>query len=45
MIGAGVFALRRVCPFDVAFPFGGEDEAVEAVLRAALGQFQDLESI
>jgi hypothetical protein len=36
MISAGVFALRLKCPFDVAFPAGGEDEAVEAVLRAAL---------
>ncbi len=37
MIIAGVAALRGKCPFDSAFPFGGEDEAVEAVLKAALG--------
>ena len=36
MVSAGVFALQQVCPFDVAFPVGGEDAAVEAVLNAAL---------
>ncbi len=36
MISAGVMALRGLCPFDVAFPIGGEDEAVEEVLKAAL---------
>jgi hypothetical protein len=39
------FGFAPRCPFDVAFPFGGEDEAVEAVLRAALGQLRNLESI
>lgn len=36
MVEAGVFALRGKCPFDFAFPYGGEDEAVQAVLRAAM---------
>jgi len=36
MVSAGVFALERLCPFDVAFPIGGEREAVAAVLEAAL---------
>lgn len=36
MISAGVSALRGLCPFDFAFPAGGEDDAVEAVLKAAL---------
>jgi hypothetical protein len=36
MVSAGVFALRGLCPFDFAFPVGGEDDAVEAVLIAAL---------
>ena len=36
MIAAGVFALSGKWPFDVAFPAGGEDEAVEVALRAAL---------
>jgi len=36
MILAGVAALRGLCPFDSAFPFCGEDEAVEAILKAAL---------
>lgn len=36
MIRAGVFALSGLCPLDIAFPIGLEDEAVEAVLRAAL---------
>jgi hypothetical protein len=35
MFSAGVSALRRLCPFDFAFPVGGEDDAVEAVLKAA----------
>jgi len=35
MISAGVSALRQLCPFDFAFPVGGEDDAVEAVLKAA----------
>ena len=37
MIFEGVWALHLKCPFDVAFPAGGEEEAVEAVLEAALG--------
>jgi hypothetical protein len=36
MVSEGVFALAKLCPFDFAFPVGGEDEAVVAVLRAAL---------
>lgn len=36
MIEAGVSALRLQCPFDVAFPVGGEEEAVLAVLSSAL---------
>ena len=36
MISAGVFALQSHCPSDLAFPVGGEEIAVEAVLRAAL---------
>ncbi len=36
MVSEGVSALRGLCPFDVAFPHGGEDAAVEAVLRAGL---------
>ncbi len=36
MIEAGVAALARLCPVDVAFPAGGERDAVEAVLKAAL---------
>ena len=35
MISAGVSVLRGLCPFDVAFPVGGEDDAVAAVLKAA----------
>ena len=36
MIRAGVDALRLFCPFDLAFPHGGEEDAVEAVLRHSL---------
>lgn len=36
MIEAGVEALKGACPMDLAFPVGGEETAVEAVLRAAL---------
>ncbi len=36
MVEAGVIALSSHCPIDVAFRLGGEREAVEAVLRAAL---------
>ena len=36
MVSGGIFALRGKCSFDVAFPAGGEDEAVEAVLKAAI---------
>lgn len=36
MVSAGVFALSQKCPMDFAFPAGGEDEAVEAVLKAGL---------
>jgi hypothetical protein len=35
MIEAGVRALAETCPIDVAFPIGGEREAVEAILKAA----------
>ena len=36
MIKAGVEALAANCPMDLAFPIGGEETAVEAVLHAAL---------
>ena len=36
MIEAGVRALARACPLDLAFPIGGEEGAVEDVLTAAL---------
>lgn len=36
MIEAGVIGLHGKCPCDVAFPAGGEDEAVAAVLVAAM---------
>ena len=36
MVEAGVVALARLCPMDDAFPVGGEEVAVEAVLKAAL---------
>ncbi len=36
MIEAGVRALRLLCPVDLAFPIGGEDEAVRAVLEAGI---------
>ena len=36
MIEAGVAALTEHCPMDLAFRVGGEETAVEAVLRAAL---------
>ena len=36
MIAAGVRALASACPMDFAFPAGGEEIAVEAVLKAAL---------
>ncbi len=36
MVDAGLMALARICPLDVAFPVGGERDAVEAVLQAAL---------
>lgn len=36
MIEAGVSGLSTACPLDVAFPVGGEEIAVEAVLRFAL---------
>lgn len=35
MVEAGMAALHGYCPMDVAFPVGGEDDAVRAVLRAA----------
>lgn len=38
MIEAGVHALSLRCPLDIAFPVGGEETAVEAVLSAALGR-------
>lgn len=40
MIAAGVAALAKLCPLDVAFPVGGEGTAVAAVLLAGL-QVQD----
>lgn len=36
MIEAGVRALRLLCPVDLAFPVGGEDEAVRVVLEAGI---------
>jgi hypothetical protein len=48
MISAGASALRGLCPFDFAFPHGGEDEAVElderisALLDARLLEAQNL---
>jgi hypothetical protein len=36
MVKAGVSALSIICPLDLAFPNGREEEAVEAVIRAAL---------
>jgi len=36
MIEAGVSALVTHCPKDFAFPVGGEEDAVRAVLKAAL---------
>lgn len=36
MIAAGVDALAVNCPMDDAFPIGGEEDAVLAVLEAAL---------
>lgn len=41
MIEAGVAALLRLVPTDVAFPVGGEEEAVAAVLRAAIPLLRD----
>ena len=35
MVEAAVLALSELCPMDVAFPVGGEDEVVRAVLLAA----------
>lgn len=36
MVQAGVSALAAVCPMDLAFPIGGEESAVKAVIEAAL---------
>lgn len=35
MVEAGVLALASLCPLDVAFPVGGEQDAVRAVILAA----------
>lgn len=34
MVEAGTHALKRYCPFDIAFPVGGEEAAVEAIYLA-----------
>jgi hypothetical protein len=44
MIRAGVAALAQLVPMDETFPIGMEEDAVEAVLRAALEEARGIRS-